>query len=293
MPWRMQRMLQMQLTPAQLTANKSRQGLFYQTTAPTSGMRTNDLWVDGVNIYRYNGSSWVLASKYDNTITEINGGLITTGAIAFGSTGGMAASGTIRIWSGGTAGANGQPPTSPTFTVDSSGNVISNGTITANNAISLRNGQAGIIGYGTSNSSIRFWAGGSVPESADFRVDQSGDVNVKMLNAINITCGSSDFSSIYLTDKSWSNNYVRLFAAREAKGIEIQKTYQGILDNVGGFIVMKYNPDATAYREIGFFVRHFKSDASWIFRTCIKASQLPSLVQVNDLDASGTKYNVK
>ena len=114
-----------------------------------------------------------------------------------------------------------------------------------------------------------------------------------MLNAINITCGSSDFSSIYLTDKSWSNNYVRLFAAREAKGIEIQKTYQGILDNVGGFIVMKYNPDATAYREIGFFVRHFKSDASWIFRTCIKASQLPSLVQVNDLDASGTKYNVK
>ena len=277
---------------AQSTANNKAR-VFYQTTAPTSGMRTNDLWVDGVNIYRYSGSSWVLASKYDNTITEINGGLITTGAIAFGSTGGMAASGTIRIWSRGAAGANGQPPTDPTFSVDSSGNVVSNGTITANDAILLRNGQAGITGYGTSNSSIRFWAGGLVPESADFRVDQSGDVNVRMLNAISLNGGTSNFSSIYLTDKSWNNNYVNLFAAREAQGMEIQRTYQGILGNIGKFIVMKYNPDATAYREISFFVRHFKSDASWVFRTCVKASFLPTLTQINDLDTSGTKYNVK
>lgn len=277
---------------AQLTANNKAR-VFYQTTAPTSGMRTNDLWVDGENIYRYSGSKWVLASKYDNTITEINGGLITTGAIAFGSTGGMSASGTIRIWSGGTAGAKGQPPTDPTFSVDSSGNVISNGTITANDAILLRNGQAGITGYGTSNSSIRFWAGGLVPESADFRVDQSGDVNVRMLNAISLNGGTSNFSSIYLTDKSWNNNYVNLFAAREAQGMEIQRTYQGILGNIGKFIVMKYNPDATAYREISFFVRHFKSDASWVFRTCVKASFLPTLTQINDLDTSGTKYNVK
>ena len=277
---------------AQLTANNKAR-VFYQTTAPTSGMRTNDLWVDGENIYRYSGSKWVLASKYDNTITEINGGLITTGAIAFGSTGGMSASGTIRIWSGGTAGVKGQPPTDPTFSVDRSGNVISNGTITANDAILLRNGQAGITGYGTSNSSIRFWAGGLVPESADFRVDQSGDVNVRMLNAISLNGGTSNFSSIYLTDKSWNNNYVNLFAAREAQGMEIQRTYQGILGNIGKFIVMKYNPDATAYREISFFVRHFKSDASWVFRTCVKASFLPTLTQINDLDTSGTKYNVK
>ena len=277
---------------AQLTANNKAR-VFYQTTAPTSGMRKNDLWVDGENIYRYSGSKWVLASKYDNTITEINSGLITTGAIAFGSTGGMSASGTIRIWSGGTAGAKGQPPTDPTFSVDSSGNVISNGTITANDAILLRNGQAGITGYGTSNSSIRFWAGGLVPESADFRVDQSGDVNVRMLNAISLNGGTSNFSSIYLTDKSWNNNYVNLFAAREAQGMEIQRTYQGILGNIGKFIVMKYNPDATAYREISFFVRHFKSDASWVFRTCVKASFLPTLTQINDLDTSGTKYNVK
>ena len=83
----------------------------------------------GENIYRYSGSKWVLASKYDNTISEVNGGLITTGAIAFGGTGGMAASGTIRIWSGGTAGAKGQPPTDPTFRVESNGNVESRGSI--------------------------------------------------------------------------------------------------------------------------------------------------------------------
>ena len=97
----------------------------------------------------------------------------------------------------------------------------------------------------------------------------------------------------HLTDKSWNNNYVNLFAAREAQGMEIQRTYQGILGNIGKFIVMKYNPDATAYREISFFVRHFKSDASWVFRTCVKASFLPTLTQINDLDTSGTKYNVK
>ena len=81
--------------------------VFYQSTAPRSGMRKNDLWVDGVNIYRYNGEGWVFASEYDCTITEINGGLVSTGAIAFGNTGGMAASGTVRIWSGGNSGANG------------------------------------------------------------------------------------------------------------------------------------------------------------------------------------------
>ena len=53
--------------------------VFYQSTAPRSGMRKNDLWVDGVNIYRYDGEGWVFASEYDCTITEINGGLVSTG----------------------------------------------------------------------------------------------------------------------------------------------------------------------------------------------------------------------
>ena len=160
---------------AQLAANNKAR-VFYQTTAPRSGMRTNDLWVDGVNIYRYSGSSWVLASKYDNTITEINGGLITTGAIAFGSTGGMAASGTIRIWSGGAAGANGQPPTDPTFRVESNGNVESRGSIYITNA----NGEklAGLSGGGTSGNSVRIWAGNATPANAPFKVYQNGDAYI-------------------------------------------------------------------------------------------------------------------
>lgn len=165
---------------AQSTANiKAR--VFYQTMAPKSGMRTNDLWVDGVNIYRYSGSSWVLASKYDNTITEINGGLITTGAIAFGNTGGMSASGTIRIWSGGTAGTKGQPPTDPTFRVESNGNVESRGSIYISNANGAK--MAGFSGNGTSISSIRIWAGGSTPESGTFRVTQDGTAHMSKLNA--------------------------------------------------------------------------------------------------------------
>ena len=160
---------------AQLTANNKAR-VFYQTTAPTSGMRTNDLWVDGENIYRYSGSKWVLASKYDNTITEINGGLITTGAIAFGSTGGMSASGTIRIWSGGTAGAKGQPPTDPTFRVESNGNVESRGSIYIANS----NGEklAGLSGGGTAGNSVRIWAGNATPANAPFKVYQNGDAYI-------------------------------------------------------------------------------------------------------------------
>ncbi len=165
---------------AQSTANNKAR-VFYQTAAPKSGMRTNDLWVDGVNIYRYSGSSWVLASKYDNTITEINGGLITTGAIAFGNTGGMSASGTIRIWSGGTAGTKGQPPTDPTFRVESNGNVESRGSIYISNANGAK--MAGFSGNGTSISSIRIWAGGSTPESGTFRVTQDGTAHMSKLNA--------------------------------------------------------------------------------------------------------------
>lgn len=160
---------------AQLTANNKAR-VFYQTTAPASGMRTNDLWVDGEKIHRYSGSKWVLASKYDNTITEINGGLITTGAIAFGSTGGMAASGSIRIWSGGTAGAKGQPPTDPTFRVESNGNVESRGSIYIANS----NGEklAGLSGGGTAGNSVRIWAGNATPANAPFKVYQNGDAYI-------------------------------------------------------------------------------------------------------------------
>ncbi|RHJ75705.1 hypothetical protein [Parabacteroides sp. AM08-6] len=150
-----------------LVSNKAR--VFYQTYAPTSGMKLNDLWVDGINIYRYNGSGWVFASKYDSTPTIIQNGLITTGAISFGGTGGMAGSGSIRIWAGGTADSAGNPVGDPTFQVSSAGDVM------AKRTIKLQNNQAGITGEGTAETSVRFWAGSSTPENAPFRIYQNGN----------------------------------------------------------------------------------------------------------------------
>ncbi|WP_455636454.1 hypothetical protein [Parabacteroides sp.] len=157
---------------AQSAAN-SKARVFYSDSTPSSGMKTNDLWVDGTNIYRYDGGRWVFASAYDNSETKINGGLITTGAIAVGPkgnpTGGICGSGTIRIWSGGGCNNKGIP-TGPTFQVES------DGTVTAKMAIKLMDNMAGITGAGTSSNSVRFWAGSSVPSNAPFRVTQNGDV---------------------------------------------------------------------------------------------------------------------
>ena len=156
--------------------------VFYQSTAPRSGMRKSDLWVDGVNIYRYNGEGWVFASEYDCTITEINGGLVSTGAIAFGNTGGMAASGTVRIWSGGNSGANGEPPASPTFKVLSDGKVYGSNSIMCMNRnyeVSCGFASDGNSGGDISNldpGSVRIWVGSTYErrDEAPFRVGLSG-----------------------------------------------------------------------------------------------------------------------
>ena len=156
--------------------------VFYQSTAPRSGMRKNDLWVAGVNIYRYDGEGWVFASEYDCTITEINGGLVSTGAIAFGNTGGMAASGTVRIWSGGNSGANGEPPASPTFKVLSDGKVYGSNSIMCMNRnyeVSCGFASDGNSGGDISNldpGSVRIWVGSTYErrDEAPFRVGLSG-----------------------------------------------------------------------------------------------------------------------
>lgn len=156
--------------------------VFYQSTAPRSGMQKNDLWVDGVNIYRYDGEGWVFASEYDCTITEINGGLVSTGAIAFGNTGGMAASGTVRIWSGGNSGANGEPPASPTFKVLSDGKVYGSNSIMCMNRnyeVSCGFASDGNSGGDISNldpGSVRIWVGSTYErrDEAPFRVGLSG-----------------------------------------------------------------------------------------------------------------------
>lgn len=155
----------------------SKAQIFYSRIMPSAG-KENDLWVDGVNIHRFNGKTWEFHSLYDAE-TRINKGLITTGAIAVGPdgnpTGGIAGSGSIRIWAGGGCDRVGVP-LNPTFQVTASG------VVTAKEAIRLQDGQAGISGFGTKGESIRFWAGDSTPASAPFRVTQSGDLVASKCN---------------------------------------------------------------------------------------------------------------
>jgi hypothetical protein len=163
-------------------------------------MKTNDLWVNGKDIYRYNGSSWVLASAYDVTQTEIDGGLITTGAISFGQTGGMAASGTVRIWAGGTGASNGQPPTAPTFRVESNGSVYSKGTFYIHDANGNIDGGFSTAGTG---SIVRLWVGGSTPANGKVRVESGGYVFCSTLYA----GGGTDANSSRLHESSlWIAN---------------------------------------------------------------------------------------
>jgi hypothetical protein len=162
---------------AQATANAAAK-VFYSVSAPTSGMKLNDLWVNGTDIYRYSGSSWVLASRYDVTETIINGGLITTGAITFGNTGGMTASGSTRIWAGAEGVGNAG---SAKFRVNSEGEVYAKNSIKVGDA----NGDVvcGFSSIGTDNSysfdnpgSIRIWAGSTKPSGGRFKVTNGGYV---------------------------------------------------------------------------------------------------------------------
>lgn len=235
---------------AQSTANNKAR-VFYQTTAPASGMRTNDLWVDGENIYRYNGSKWVLASKYDNTITEINGGLITTGAIAFGSTGGMAASGTIRIWSGGAAGTNGQPPADPTFRVESNGNVESRGSIYIANS----NGEklAGLSGGGTAGNSVRIWAGNATPANAPFKVYQNGDAYIGGLRMesgglFSDSRYSGESSSKFFLHSSGSNAFLGFSSSDKWAGLGLN----ALPSTLGGTSALMRLEYATNHNDINY-----------------------------------------
>ncbi|RHR61676.1 hypothetical protein [Parabacteroides sp. AF17-28] len=110
----------------------------------------------------YNPSDWQKADIDGNTQVTIDRGIVTaSGFLTFGSTAGMRADGTIRLWCGGTK-------DNPTFQVSNAGEVM------AKTAIRLQNNMAGLTGVGTAATSVRFWAGSSTPESAPFRVTQNG-----------------------------------------------------------------------------------------------------------------------
>ncbi|WP_199715378.1 hypothetical protein [Parabacteroides sp. TM07-1AC] len=119
----------------------------------------------------YYSSDWQLSSVDGNTEASIDRGVFSaSGFMTFGGSAGLVGSGSIRIWSGGDNANN------ATFKVYNDGSVVSDGTITANDAIMLRDQQAGIMGRGNAASSIRFWAGSSAPGSAPFRVQRDGKV---------------------------------------------------------------------------------------------------------------------
>lgn len=154
------------------------------TTTPRPPYDVGDQWITfnqkGSSIFvcrtsrsagaSYNGSDWQKADVDGNTQVTIDRGIVTaSGFITFGVTAGLRADGAVRLWCGGTSG-------NPTFTVDNVGNVISKGVITAHNAIQLRDNLAGVTGYGTADTSVRIWAGGSTPDNAVFRVTRGGKV---------------------------------------------------------------------------------------------------------------------
>lgn len=110
----------------------------------------------------YNPSDWQKADIDGNTQVTIDRGIVTAyGFLTFGSTAGMRADGTIRLWCGGTK-------DNPTFQVSNAGEVM------AKTSIRLQNNMAGLTGVGTTATSVRFWAGSSTPENAPFRVTQNG-----------------------------------------------------------------------------------------------------------------------
>jgi hypothetical protein len=149
---------------------------------PTTPYDVGDLWVDGEHLRRcfnarnsnesYGISDWKLAVSYDNTVTTINGGIVTSGTVQLAG---------------------------------------SDTTI-----------KAGITGEGTTDDSVRIWAGAGLfqRETAPFRVMQDGSLvasKAKIKGEIEATSGKignvevtgdgdlmihGDVSDVIITNKS-------------------------------------------------------------------------------------------
>jgi hypothetical protein len=165
--------------------------VYYNTSTSyvPSGVKTNDLLCTGLEIYRWNGSSWVFVSEFYNTKTVINGGLISTGALIVGTSaslgeGGIAGGGTIRIWSGGSVTSGVTAPGSATFTVDKDGVVSSKNSFIVYDANGTQ--AAGFTSVGTNwggtgdvlqmRGSLRMWVGGEYAsrDNSHFKVYTGG-----------------------------------------------------------------------------------------------------------------------
>nr|WP_129732348.1 hypothetical protein [Parabacteroides goldsteinii] len=246
--------------------------------------------VQGRQSGSYYSSDWQISSADGNTQASIDRGVISAaGFLTFGGSAGMVGPGTIRIWSGGTNANN------ATFKVYSNGNVISDGTITANNSIILRDQSAGISGYGTANSSIRFWAGnedGNV-ENSRFTVNKRGDVYAYSIDGQNITARSGLYAKhVELIDGDVNKDCVELFAAKQSAGIEIRRSTGAVFNRIANFSTFEFERGSGSYVRIGMNARNFTNDASWLYRTCIEATKMPTEAQINTLGSTGNRYNV-
>ncbi|MDR1403801.1 MAG: hypothetical protein LBJ60_08890, partial [Tannerellaceae bacterium] len=281
---------------AQSAANMAAR-VFYNPSAPTSGMKTNDLWVNGSLIYRYNGSSWVNADKYDVQMTIVNGGLVSTGAIVFGQTGGMAATGSVRIWSGGSNGVVG----SGTF------RVLSTGAVYARNSVNIEdpNGRivCGLSSDGTTDGSsldnpgsIRIWAGGTSASSGKFRVTQYGYVfGVQFIT--NGLKGRMDDVGFQFGDYGDSNPYAYLHTNNNplfrlrSNYTPFEVIYSG---GLAGTAINITNTGDNGYFQLGFYRYSSESIARPTIRwtTPIYSNHLPNRTKRNVCwdESSGYMY---
>jgi len=172
---------------AQDTADGKRR-VFYVTPYPPYDR--GDMWSDGADLricnvakqtgQSYNAQDWGKATLYDNTVTAINGGVVTSGtlqlagqagSILAGITGEGTASTSVRFWAGATYENRALAP----FRVLQSGEVFARIRIELMNQNNV--GQAGICGANSSaDGPVRLWAG--VPyqqrNAAPWRVESDG-----------------------------------------------------------------------------------------------------------------------
>lgn len=75
--------------------------------------------------------------------------------------------------------------------------------------------------------------------------------------------------------------------------INLECESAGRYDQINFLKCIAFPTDSGTKREVGMYMKNFAGDASWFFRTCIKASHMPTISQINNISTSGTKYNVK
>jgi len=162
------------------------------TDEPVAPFVVGDYWINGQGLYRcveakvageaFDPLDWVQVAYYDDTVTTINGGVVTSGriqlagsnaAVKAGITGEGDTDSSVRFW----AGAAYENRSLAPFRVLQSGEVFARKRIELMNA--SNEGEAGISGSNNkADGDVRFWAGSDYEgrETAPFQVLKDGSV---------------------------------------------------------------------------------------------------------------------